>query len=428
MPSADPSPTVRTVFVPGRGGAAVRVVRACRELGLRSVVGHSDADADSLPVRLADDGFCLGPAAPAHGYLNVPAVLYGCAGTGADAVHPGCGPLAADLLLARGCAEAGLVFVGSTPEHLALLGDRIATRAVLAGAGLPVVPGSADRLRGVEDALGEADRLGYPVALKPAAGRGGRLVRTPAELPEAFRRATHDARRLFADARLFLERHLPAARRVEVQVLADHHGGVVHLGDRRGPDRHRGLVAEAPAPDLPTRLRERLHQAAVRGAAAVRLAGAATVDFLVTGPDGFACVGVDPVPRAGHPVTEAVTGVDVVEWALRVAAGERLDLDRWDVAVRGHAVLVRISAPEPPAGRTAPPDRDRVAPPDRDRVAPPDHHTGPVLPGGAGVRVDLPAGCPADRASAEVVVSGRDRAHCLRRLDRALAETAAAGR
>ncbi|MGM1059043.1 acetyl-CoA carboxylase biotin carboxylase subunit [Saccharothrix sp. Mg75] len=408
---------VDTVFIPNRGEIALRVVRACRDLGIRAVVGYSTADADGLAVRLADDSFCLGPPEAAHSYLSVPAVLYGCARTGADAVHPGYGFLSEDPLLARGCAETGLTFVGPSAEHLALFGDKIATRAAMAGAGLPVLPGSPGALRGVNDALDQARRLGYPTVLKAAAGGGGsgvHPVHSPQELAEVFPRATRTARRLATDARLYLEDYAPSARHVEVQVLADHHGGLVHLGDRccSVQRRYQKLLEEAPTPGLSPGLRERLHEAALRGARAVGLTSVATFEFLVTGPDEFFFIEVNPRLQVEHPVTEAVTGVDVVEWMLRVAAGERLGFDQSDVSVRGHAAEARINAEDPAAGWR--PSASRI--------------TGLVLPGGPGVRVDshVHTGHRVppfyDSLLAKVVVSGRDRAECLRRLARALAE------
>ncbi len=408
---------VDTVFIPNRGEIALRIVRACRDMGIRSVVGHSSADTDSLSVRLADDSFCLGPAQALHSYLNVPAVLYGCARTGANAVHPGYGFLSEDPLLARGCADAGLVFIGPSPEHLALLGDKIATRAVMAGAGLPVLPGSADRLHGVGDALDEARRLDYPVVLKAAAGGGGtgvHPVHTPAELAEVFPRATRDAQRLFTDARMYLEKYVPSARHIEVQLLADHHGRVVHLGDRccSVQRRHQKLLEEAPAPGLPPRLREQLHEAAVRGAEAIGLTNVATFEFLVTGPEEFFFIEANPRLQVEHPVTETVTGVDLVEWMVRVARHERLTFDQHDVQVRGHAVEARINAEDPAADWM--PSASRI--------------TGLTLPGGTGVRVDSHAHpgyrVPPfyDSLLAKVIAGGSDRAACLRRLARALAE------
>lgn len=412
---------VDTVFVPNRGEIALRILRTCRDLGLRSVVGHSAEDADSLPVRLADDSFCLGPAQLTHSYLDVPAILYGCARTGADAVHPGYGFLSEDPRLASACARAGLVFVGPSAEHLALLGDKIATRRVLADAGLPVLPGTPDPLRGVEDALAHARRLGYPVVLKAAAGGGGggvRPVHGPRELAEAFPLLARTARRLFTDGRLYLERYLPAARHVEVQVLADHHGAVVHLGDRccSVQRRFQKLLEEAPAPELPHALRARLHEAAVQGAEAIGLTSVATFEFLVTGPDFF-FIEANPRLQVEHPVTEAVTGVDVVEWMLRVAAGEPLAFDQAGVSVRGHAVEVRINAEDPAAGWL--PSAGLI--------------TDLLLPGGPGVRVDTHAHAGYrvppfyDPLLAKVIVSGADRDECLRRLERALVEFRCAG-
>ncbi|WET82466.1 biotin carboxylase N-terminal domain-containing protein [Amycolatopsis sp. QT-25] len=411
-----------TVFVPNRGEVALRIVRACRDLGLRSVVGHSAEDADSLPVRLADDSFCLGPAQATHSYLNIPAVLYGCAKTGADSVHPGYGFLSEDPLLARACADAGVVFVGPSAEHLALLGDKIATRQAFAGTGIPVLPGSTGPLCGIDDALDQAGRIGYPVVLKAAAGGGGTGVHPvpgPDELIAAFPRMTRNADRLFTDGRLFLERYVPSARHIEVQLLADQHGNIVHLGDRccSVQRRYQKLLEEAPAPGLPSRLRRELHRAAVRGAEAIGLTSVATFEFLVTGPEEFFFIEANPRLQVEHPVTEAITGIDLVEWMLRVAAGERLAFDQDGVVSRGHAFEARINAEDPDKGWL--PSTGRI--------------TDLVLPGGVGVRVDTHAHpgyrVPPfyDSLLAKVIVRGDDRPESLRRLGRALAEFDCAG-
>jgi len=344
-------PPFDTLFVADRGETALRIVRTCHDLGIRSVLGHADVDADSPAVRLADRSFCLGPAQPAHSYLNIPAVLYGCAATGAQAVHPGLGPLAQDPLLAQSCLDAGLAFVGPRPGHLALLGDAAATASAMRSAGLPVPPDH---------------------------GRG-----TRAGAPE--------------------HRTFPA-RHVAVQVIADTRGSVVHLGDRccSAWSGGREVFEEAPAPGISERLRGRLHRAALRGARAVGLVNAATFEFLVTGADEFSFACATPRLQAGHPLTEAVTGVDLVEWMVRVAAGEPLGFEQGDVRVTGHAVAARITARAPAPGRAEEPH----------------------LPGGPGVRVSThrPAGSADDPLTVEVVATGPTRAVAVRRMGRALAE------
>ncbi len=411
---------VGKVLVCNRGEVAVRIVRACHDLGLPAVVAHSDADRDSRAVQLADEAVCIGAGPAGRSYLNVPAILYACARTGADAVHPGYGFLAEDPYFAEACEQAGITFIGPPAEVIRLMGDKIAARAAVAAAGVPVSPGSAGALTDTADALACAEQVGYPVLLKAAAGGGGRGLRrvdSAAELPAALAATRAAARSLFFDDRVYLEKFVPAARHVEVQVLADRYGTVVHLGERDCSiqRRHQKLVEESPSTVLTDAQRDALCEAAVRGAASIGYASAGTVEFLVDGTGSSASAAfleMNTRIQVEHPVTEMRTGIDLVEWMIRVAAGEPLDFRQADVRPRGHALECRINAEDV----------------SRDWAGSFGELTGFAPPLGAGVRVDT-HGYPGyrlppyyDSLLAKVVVLGETRADALRRMERALAE------
>jgi len=413
---------IGTVLVANRGEVAVRVVRACRLLGIRSVVAHSTADRDTLPVRLADDSVCVGPGPAEHSYLSVPALLYACARAGADAVHPGYGFLAEDPDFAAACRDSGLTWIGPDPGHIALLGDKIATRNEVAAAGLPVPPGSRAPVTGPADAARQARGIGYPVALKAASGGGGRGVHRvddDEQLAERFDRARDAARALFQDDRLYVEKWIGDARHVEVQVLADRHGGVVHLGERdcSVQRRHRKLVEESPAPGLSAARRAALGDWAVRAARHLGLRNLATVEFLLDAGGGLHFTEINPRLQVEHPVTEARTGLDLVAWMIREAAGEPVPCRQDDVRPRGHAVEARISAEDP----------------DHDWAPRCGTVTDLVLPGGPGIRVDtwLTRGATVsphyDPLLAKVVAWAPDRDTARRRLVQALREFSCSG-
>ncbi|WP_245614410.1 acetyl-CoA carboxylase biotin carboxylase subunit [Actinokineospora inagensis] len=413
---------IRTVLVANRGEIAVRIVRACKDLGVRAVVAHSTADRDSMAVRTADDAVCVGPGPAARSYLNMPALLYACARTGADAVHPGYGFLSENAVFARACAEAGVKFIGPTADLISLMGDKIAARAAMLKAGVPVLPGSDGPLASLREATEVADRIGYPVVIKAAAGGGGRgiaIVRDPADLPGAFRATTATARTLFHDERVYLEKFVADARHIEVQVLADSHGTVVHLGERdcSVQRKQQKLVEESPSPFLDDAGRASLCAAAVAGARAIGYESAGTFEFLVdpTGTPYF--IEMNTRLQVEHPVTEERTGVDIVQWMIRVAAGERLPFTQADITPTGCSIEARINAEDPTndwagsAGRL-----DRL-----------------VLPGGPGVRVDTHAhsGCVVppyyDSLLAKLIVTAPTRELALRRLERALGEFSCTG-
>jgi len=416
------------VLIANRGEIALRIVRACRELGVASVVVHSTVDRASAPVALADESVEIGPDPPHRSYLNGAAILEAALQTGAEALHPGYGFLSESADFAEACASLGLVLIGPPADVLAQLGDKTAARSIMAGVGLPLLPGNVEPLS-ADDAFDLARAIGFPVIVKAAAGGGGRglrVVREPDRFLEEFRSTRAAAQTLFGDPTVYVESYLEAARHVEVQVLADTHGRVVDLGDRdcTVQRRHQKLVEESPAPGLAADLTARIRASAVAGAKAVGYVGAGTFEFLVS-PDGdFHFMEVNPRIQVEHPVTEMVTGIDLVQQQIRVAAGEPLP-DGLGLAgpgsglgpVTGAAIECRVNA-EDPALDFAP------TPGLVDEL---------VLPGGPFVRVDthlrqgdrIPPNY--DSLVAKVIVWAPDRHQAIARIQRALGETRVAG-
>ncbi|MGW1072685.1 ATP-binding protein [Streptomyces sp. NPDC002537] len=418
-----------TVLVANRGEIAVRVIRTLRELGIRSVAVFSDADADARHVREADTAVRIGPAAAAESYLSIERLLAAAGRTGAQAVHPGYGFLAENAAFARACEAAGLAFIGPPARAIELMGDKIRAKETVRAAGVPVVPGSSGS--GLTDAelTAAALEIGMPVLLKPSAGGGGkgmRLVRDAALLGEEIAAARREARGSFGDDTLLVERWIDRPRHIEIQVLADGHGNVVHLGERECSlqRRHQKIVEEAPSPLLDGATRAAMGEAAVQAARSCGYAGAGTVEFIVPGDDpaSYYFMEMNTRLQVEHPVTELITGLDLVEWQVRVASGEALALAQEDVTLTGHAVEARICA------ETARPNGDRV-----DFL--PSAGTVRLLrePAGEGVRVDsglsegTEVGTSYDPMLAKVIAYGPDRATALRRLRAALAETVVLG-
>ncbi|MGW4273552.1 acetyl-CoA carboxylase biotin carboxylase subunit [Streptomyces seoulensis] len=413
-----------TVLVANRGEIAVRVIRTLRALGVRSVAVFSDADADARHVREADTAVRIGPPPAAESYLSVERLLAAARLTGAQAVHPGYGFLAENAGFARACEEAGLVFIGPPADAIALMGDKIRAKESVRAAGVPVVPGSSGS--GLSDGqLAEAAReIGMPVLLKPSAGGGGkgmRLVREADLLAEEIAAARREARASFGDDTLLVERWVDTPRHIEIQVLADGHGNVVHLGERECSlqRRHQKIIEEAPSVLLDEATRAAMGEAAVQAARSCGYRGAGTVEFIVPGADPSAYYFMEMNTRlqVEHPVTELVTGLDLVEWQLRVAAGERLSFAQEDVALTGHAVEARLCAEIPARGFLP--------------------SGGTVLrlhePQGDGVRTDsglsegTEVGSLYDPMLAKVIAYGPDRATALRKLRAALARTVTLG-
>ncbi|WP_405412832.1 acetyl-CoA carboxylase biotin carboxylase subunit [Streptomyces rubiginosohelvolus] len=413
-----------TVLVANRGEIAVRVIRTLREQGVRSVAVFSDADADARHVREADTAVRIGPPPAAESYLNVPALLEAARSTGAQAVHPGYGFLAENAEFAQACADAGLVFIGPPAAAIALMGDKIRAKETVAAHGVPVVPGSSGS--GLTDAqLEEAAReIGTPVLLKPSAGGGGkgmRLVRDAAVLGEEIAAARREARASFGDDTLLVERWIDRPRHIEIQVLADAHGNVIHLGERECSlqRRHQKIIEEAPSVLLDAETRAAMGEAAVQAARSCGYVGAGTVEFIVPGndPSSYYFMEMNTRLQVEHPVTELITGLDLVEWQLRVASGEQLPYAQQDITLSGWAIEARVCAEDPsrgflPSGGTVLALRE---------------------PQGGGVRTDsglsegVPVGSLYDPMLSKVIAYGPDRATAIRKLRAALADTVILG-
>lgn len=411
-----------SVLVANRGEIACRIIRTLRELGIRSIAVFSDADADARHVALADLALRIGPASAAESYLSVTAIVDAARRGGAEAIHPGYGFLSENAELAAACAEAGIVFVGPSPRALEVMGDKIRAKAHVAARGVPIIPGAGEPGMGDGDLLAAADRVGFPLIIKPSAGGGGKgmtVVHEADALPEALAGARRVALKAFGDDTLLLERFIAAPRHIEVQVLADSHGTTVHLGERECSlqRRHQKIIEEAPSPLLDEATRARIGEAACEVARSVDYAGAGTVEFLVSDarPDEFFFMEMNTRLQVEHPVTELVTGVDLVEQQLRIAAGQELSLP--PLALDGWAIEARLYAEDPAAGFL--PSTGTVR--------------GLVEASGEGVRVDsalvdgLVVGADYDPMLAKVIAHGPDRATALARLDAALASTRVLG-
>jgi acetyl-CoA carboxylase, biotin carboxylase subunit len=340
------------VLIANRGEIAVRIIRACHELGIRTVVAYSEADRDALPVRFSDEAVCIGPAAPAKSYLHAPALISAALITGCDAVHPGYGFLSENPYFAEIVGQCGLTYIGPRPDVIGKMGDKAAAREAMKAAGLPVIPGSEATLSNVDEAREIAREIGYPVLLKAAGGGGGRgmrIVPDESELARAFATARGEAEAAFGKGDLYLEKFLPVARHVEIQVLGDEHGHIIHLGERECSIQRRNqkLVEESPSPVLDPDLRRRMGEAAVRGAQAIGYSNAGTMEFLLDPSGNYYFIEMNTRIQVEHPVTELVTGIDLLRWQLRVANGERLTLTQGDVKMAGHAIECRVNAEDP---------------------------------------------------------------------------------
>jgi acetyl-CoA/propionyl-CoA carboxylase biotin carboxyl carrier protein len=413
-----------TVLVANRGEIAVRVIRTLRRLGIRSVAVYSDPDATARHVLEADTAVRLGPAAARESYLDIDKVVDAAVRTGSQAIHPGYGFLSENADFAVACERAGVVFLGPPARAIRVMGDKITAKNAVAAFDVPVVPGVAKPGLTDDELVAAAEEIGYPVLIKPSAGGGGkgmRLVEDPARLREALVGARREAASSFGDDTLFLERFVLRPRHIEVQVLADTHGNVVHLGERECSlqRRHQKVIEEAPSPLLDPETRARIGAAACNTARSVDYVGAGTVEFIVSAdrPDEFFFMEMNTRLQVEHPVTEAVTGLDLVEWQLRVAAGEKLGFAQDDVELRGHAIEARVYAEDPARGFLP--------------------TGGQVLqvfePSGAGVRVDSSllsgtlVGSDYDPMLSKVIAYGHDRDEALAKLDRALAQTVILG-
>ena len=405
------------ILIANRGEIAVRILRACRDLGVPAVVAYSEADRETLAVRMADEAVCIGPAEARRSYLNQPAVVSAALITGCDAIHPGYGFLSEDASFAEVCAAHDLAFIGPRAEVLERFASKYAVRRMLAANGLPTVPGSRGIVTDLSDGLAQAGEAGYPVLLKPSAGGGGRgmrLVRSPREMETSLPLARSEAQAAFGDDSIYFEKWIEESRHVEVQVLIDRFGNGIQLGERdcSVQRRHQKLIEEGPSPAMDDAARDRLRDLAIRSVLAAGYESTGTLEFLLDADGSFYFIEINCRIQVEHPVTEMVTGLDLIAQQIRLAAGEKLGLRQEDVRFRGHAIEFRINAEDP---------TDNFAP-----------QTGVIeglqLPGGPGVRVDthLYPGYEVppfyDSLLAKLVVWGEDRPQALARARRALAE------
>jgi len=408
------------VLVANRGEIAVRIVRALREMGVASVAVYSDADRESLHPRLADEAYHVGPASAAESYLNVGRLIEVARRSGTEAVHPGYGFLAESATFARAVSEAGMVWIGPRPEAIEAMGSKVASRRIMGEAGVPMVPGTREPVGDAGAVLEFAGEHGYPVAVKASAGGGGKgfaVARDKTEAEGAYQRASREGEAYFGDGSVYVEKYLPYPRHVEIQVVRDKHGNAVHLGERDCSiqRRHQKLLEECPSPAIDPAMREAMGQAALAAAEAVGYDNVGTVEFLVEkgeAGDDFYFLEMNTRVQVEHPVTEEVTGIDVVKTGVRIASGEELPFSQEDVSWRGHAIEVRLNAEDPA----------------RDFAPSPGTITVYAEPGGPGVRVDSSLAGPGvvpesyDPLFAKLIVRGSDRKEALGTLRRALAE------
>jgi len=405
----------KKILIANRGDVALRVLRACKEMGIATVVVHSTADATSMPVRLADESVCIGGPAAADSYLNIPAILTAAAITGCDALHPGVGFLAENADFAEMVKAHGLVFIGPETNHIRAMGDKVEAKITAAKAGLPLVPGSPGAVHTIEEATKLAKDIGFPLLVKAASGGGGRGMKVAAtadDLSEAFSSARSEAKAAFGDDTVYLERYLDNPRHIEIQVIADSHGNTAHLGERECSvqRRHQKLFEEAPSPVLDEAKRADIGAIAAKATAEMGYLGVGTMEFLYQ--DGeFFFIEMNTRLQVEHPITEAITGIDLVQEQIKIAAGGKLSFSQEDVTFSGHAIECRINAEHP---ETFMPTPGKVT----------SFHPS----GGPGVRIESPLysgySVPPyyDSLVAKLIIHGRDRDHCLARLRLALEE------
>lgn len=409
---------IKKILIANRGEVALRIVRACKEMGIASVAVYSEADRDSLHARMADEAVCIGPAVSTKSYLSMPSIISAALVTGADAVHPGYGFLAENAAFARAVADSGLVFIGPSPEAIERMGDKAAARQTMMAAGVPCVPGSEGPVDTADEALAFAREVGFPVLIKAAAGGGGKGMRVAAdekELRANLTAAKTEAAAAFGNDTVYIEKYLTRPRHVEMQVLADTHGNAVHLFERdcSVQRRHQKLIEEAPSSVLTPETRHAMGQAAMKAVRAVGYVNAGTVEFLLDEDGSFYFMEMNTRVQVEHPVTEQVTGIDIIKEQIRIAAGEPLSHScQEDIVARGHAIEFRINAEDPFAGFRPHPGRVEVY----------------NAPGGFGVRVDshLYSGYMVpqyyDSLLAKLIVWGETREEAIARARRALDE------
>jgi acetyl-CoA carboxylase biotin carboxylase subunit len=404
----------KKVLVANRGEIALRVIRACRELGIQTVAVYSEADRESLHVRFADDDVCIGPAPARESYLRIPRLIAAAEITGADAIHPGYGFLAENAEFAETCAASNITFIGPTPEQIRVMGDKAAARKAMADVGVPIIPGTPGPVEDPEEALGLAREIGFPVIIKAAAGGGGkgmRVAKDADDFARSFQLARSEALSAFGNGEVYVEKYLARPRHIEFQIMGDKHGNTIHLGERdcSVQRRHQKLIEEAPSPIMTPELRAEMGEAAVRGAKSIRYVGAGTIEMLYNEDGSFYFMEMNTRIQVEHPVTEMLTGIDLVKEQIRVAAGERLSVMELP-PLRGHVIECRVNAEGPARNFQPSPGKIEVFHP----------------PGGPGVRLDthVYAGYTVppfyDSLIAKLIVQGRDRQEAIRRMHMAL--------
>ncbi len=410
---------IEKVLIANRGEIALRVIRACKELGIKTVAVYSEADEDSMHVTMADEAFCIGPAPSAKSYLNVPSIISAALVSGADAIHPGYGFLSENASFVKVCEEHGIKFIGPSADAIKKMGDKATARKTVMSANVPVVPGSDGLVNDVEQAVKLVEeKIKYPVMIKATAGGGGRGMRVAynqEELKKNFLAAQSEAQNAFGNSGLYLEKFITRMKHIEVQILADSHGNCVHLGERdcSVQRRHQKLIEESPSPVIDEETREKMGAAAVRAAKSVNYEGAGTLEFIyVPEINEFYFIEMNTRIQVEHPVTEMVTGIDLVQWQLRVANGEALDFTQDEIKLRGHSIECRINAEDA----------------ERGFMPCPGHITGFMPPGGLGVRVDthcytdyfMPPNY--DSLMGKLIVWARTREQAISRMNRCLEE------
>ena len=411
----------KKILIANRGEIALRVICAARELGIKTVAVYSEADEHSLHVRFADEDVCIGPARSADSYLNVPAIISAAEITGADAIHPGYGFLSESAYLAEVCEACHIKFIGPDPNVIRLLGDKARARRAMKKAGVPVLPGSDGPVESEEKALKVAKELGYPVIIKAVAGGGGRgmrIIRSESDLAKALKTAQREAEAAFGNGDVYIEKYVENPRHIEIQILGDHHGNVIHLGERECSiqRRHQKLIEEGPSVALTEKQRKKLGSTVVDAARAVQYTNAGTFEFIMDAQGNMYYLETNTRLQVEHPVTEFITGVDIVKEQIRVAAGERLAYKQSDITINGHAIECRINAEDP----------DTLTPS-------PGLIQAWSVPGGPGVRVDTfaHAECTVspyyDSLIAKIIVHGRDRSEAIARMRRTLEMTVVEG-
>jgi len=412
---------IKKVLIANRGEIALRVILACREMGISTVAVYSEADADSLHVRFADEDVCIGPPRASASYLNVPAIISAAEITGADAIHPGYGFLSESAYLAEVCEACHIKFIGPSPQVIRLMGDKARARRAMKKAGVPVLPGSEGTLDSEEQALKIAQDIGYPVIIKATAGGGGRgmrIVRTPSEMARAYRTASREAEAAFGVPDVYVEKYLENPRHIEFQILGDHTGNIVHLGERECSiqRRHQKLVEESPSPALTDKMRKKMGAIVVDAARRVQYTNAGTFEFLMDGEGKFYFMEVNTRLQVEHGVTELVTNIDIVKEQIRIASGQRLSFRQSDIVFTGHAIECRVNAECPDTFIPSPGTIRTFS-----------------IPGGPGIRVDTAMYAEAtvtpyyDSMIAKVMAYGRDREEAIARMRRALDMTVVEG-